>query len=525
MRTVENLNNVEAPDGDYLSGRTKDASPAGSRNGTPVNEALLGDIKEFFEKLMREAGITPNDLPDNTSNGFQLYQAFLNQTKTYTNSEIEALYESVTNTNKFTDALLTKLNNLTEGYLGWFADETALNTAHPTGTAGQHATIGSTDTIWAWDTGTVAWVNTDSNSLGDMLKAIYDPTSINGSAFDQDNMTDGVTNKNYTDTEKTKLAGIETGATADQSDAEIETGYNNQVDIVSQVDAEAGTSTVAERWTPERVKQAVDASSSLNPKVITFTVQGSSGTAYITLTKIGNAVFGMYTHDGADLLQYSAVYAGVIPPQFRPIDATMSSIDFMGFVDLNQFVAGSSGGSPTEQVGNIQSARFGINTSGDFTAENVANSATPHQFHYMLEGDGDNLTSLDIIFNDTFSSSLGWILSGTAAISSGTLQLFAVNDEAEHSITSLSGRVFRVIIDITLIPSGSPSELTITVDGATPWVLDKSAIKENKKLSTGIKTSGWYTGAGSGALIIEMTDYTGPFGIEITEVTIEEYTG
>ena len=57
----------------------------------------------------------------------------------------------------------------------------------------------------------------------------------------------------------TKLGGIEAGATADQSDAEIETAYNNQVGIVSQAAAEAGTSTVAERWTPERVKQAIEA--------------------------------------------------------------------------------------------------------------------------------------------------------------------------------------------------------------------------------------------------------------------------
>jgi len=52
---------------------------------------------------------------------------------------------------------------------------------------------------------------------------------------------------------------VEDGATADQSDAEIETAYNNQVAIVSQVDAEAGTSTTAERWTPQRVKQSIDA--------------------------------------------------------------------------------------------------------------------------------------------------------------------------------------------------------------------------------------------------------------------------
>jgi len=59
--------------------------------------------------------------------------------------------------------------------------------------------------------------------------------------------------------DKTKLDGIEAGATADQSDAEIETAYNNQVAEVSQADAETGTSTTVYRWTPERVRQAIDA--------------------------------------------------------------------------------------------------------------------------------------------------------------------------------------------------------------------------------------------------------------------------
>jgi hypothetical protein len=55
----------------------------------------------------------------------------------------------------------------------------------------------------------------------------------------------------------TKLDGIETGATTDQTDSEIETAYNNQVDAVSQIEAEAGTNTTIRRWTAERVKQAI----------------------------------------------------------------------------------------------------------------------------------------------------------------------------------------------------------------------------------------------------------------------------
>ncbi len=56
-----------------------------------------------------------------------------------------------------------------------------------------------------------------------------------------------------------KLAGIEANATADQTAEEIATAYAAQVAIVSQADAEAGTSTTVYRWTPERVSQAVDA--------------------------------------------------------------------------------------------------------------------------------------------------------------------------------------------------------------------------------------------------------------------------
>lgn len=49
------------------------------------------------------------------------------------------------------------------------------------------------------------------------------------------------------------------GYTDDQTDAEIATAYNTVTPVVSQADAEAGTSTTAERWTPERVAQAITA--------------------------------------------------------------------------------------------------------------------------------------------------------------------------------------------------------------------------------------------------------------------------
>ena len=52
----------------------------------------------------------------------------------------------------------------------------------------------------------------DGLGSGDMQAATYDPTNKAADAFSQDNMADGSTNKNFTATEKTKLAGISSGA-------------------------------------------------------------------------------------------------------------------------------------------------------------------------------------------------------------------------------------------------------------------------------------------------------------------------
>ena len=48
---------------------------------------------------------------------------------------------------------------VSQGALGWYETEQALQTAHPTGENGQWAIIGSTDTIWTWDSDTSAWVD------------------------------------------------------------------------------------------------------------------------------------------------------------------------------------------------------------------------------------------------------------------------------------------------------------------------------------------------------------------------------
>jgi hypothetical protein len=61
----------------------------------------------------------------------------------------------------------------------------------------------------------------------------------------------------FTDAQFTKLSAIETAATADQTNAEIQTAYQSIVPLVSQAVAEAGTATTIESWSALRVKQAI----------------------------------------------------------------------------------------------------------------------------------------------------------------------------------------------------------------------------------------------------------------------------
>lgn len=85
---------------------------------------------------------------------------------------------------------------------------------------------------------TTAYVQNELTSFGagDMAKSVYDPTGKQADAFSQDNMVDGTTNKNYSATDKTKLAGIEVAA--DVTDLANVSSALNSTAKASPVDAD-----------------------------------------------------------------------------------------------------------------------------------------------------------------------------------------------------------------------------------------------------------------------------------------------
>jgi hypothetical protein len=79
---IENYPNVTATSAAYPNKKSKDNS--GANDGTPVNTLTLSDGQQFLAKLLREAGLTANGLPENETDGHQYYEALQMNTRRFT---------------------------------------------------------------------------------------------------------------------------------------------------------------------------------------------------------------------------------------------------------------------------------------------------------------------------------------------------------------------------------------------------------------------------------------------------------
>lgn len=103
-RKLSNKVNVDPISGAYPYGRVKD-NP-GDNTGTPMDELLLGDLIQFFEKLMDASGITFNNQPESNTNGFQFISAlrqYIRQTSATTTEKGTSTRASQSDVNTGTD--------------------------------------------------------------------------------------------------------------------------------------------------------------------------------------------------------------------------------------------------------------------------------------------------------------------------------------------------------------------------------------------------------------------------------------
>lgn len=107
MRQLVNAPNVDTPTADYPKGRVR--NKVGATIGTTYTEELVGDLYQLFQKLVVDASITENDLPDNVTNGYQLLDALNAKIKEQTKSDniVLTIYNAVLNSGSVTIAAQT----------------------------------------------------------------------------------------------------------------------------------------------------------------------------------------------------------------------------------------------------------------------------------------------------------------------------------------------------------------------------------------------------------------------------------
>ena len=218
------------------------------------------------------------------------------------------------------------------------------------------------------DNAVVRWNGTGGNSTQNSGVLIDDSNNItlSGTVDGRDISTDG-----------TKLDGIESGATADQTDAEIETAYNNRVAVVSQATAEAGISSTVFRWTPARVADAIAAlaptSSTTFDDSTFYLYQHGDNTArgYFDLSNLSTAtnITISWPTSNLDLDDISDSF----------ISDTLTSSKFVGSgstsdaVDLN--TAETAGDLPFSKLAQVSAySLLGNNTSGTTDATILSKS-------------------------------------------------------------------------------------------------------------------------------------------------------
>ena len=106
MRNKSTVINTIPPSVDYPMGRIK--NDTGVNDGTPIVEENNGDIMETVTFFMNRSKTTPNGIPDNVTNGYQIANAIRE-----TGGKFNTIYPATINTNKV--EVPFRLDNIYEG--------------------------------------------------------------------------------------------------------------------------------------------------------------------------------------------------------------------------------------------------------------------------------------------------------------------------------------------------------------------------------------------------------------------------
>ncbi len=433
-------------------------------------------------------------------------------------SDLKALIGNVTDS---TDGLISsadksKLDGLVSGYKGYYATESALETAHAVGADGDYALIGETGTVWAWIGS--AWANTSSVSAlsWDNItgKPSFATVATSGSYADLSNTPSNATTSVaglMSSTDKTKLDGLESGGGGVSSVSDLTDVSLTSLSTGDSLVYESGTGTT---------KSLCHFDNSFADEVgeATFAVLSGTSTPSYAAGEDGFGtclVFGGTTSSGSAALYHSTIE--------HLYTYTAFTLDFWICPDLTAI---ASNGSNVAWVLSIRSelkiylrgsGSLGLNISDEISLGEASALSNNTWAHVRLVRDGSDYY---LYVNGSL------IASGNATIPTTSTRrlIFGMEDSSSpDNNTAYRGKIdeFR-FLDEALVGEFTPPTAPYTVP---------SGVWKNQALAT-VATTGSYddlsdtpsTATTSAAGLMSAADKTKLDGLNVDTVASSETT-
>lgn len=183
MRALSAATNTDNSDPtNYPKRRIKDeTSPGVSADGTIINEIFLGDIIQFFQKLVIDGSISENGNPDNVANGYQLVEALTAFIRA-ANGGLNTKIVNIEDWDMYTDGSITVAHGVTT-----FSNirEVYALIRNDQGTLLIPLVGGSTTGGIIGEGGTINSIGSTNITLGRLDGGIFDTTSYDSTSYNR----------------------------------------------------------------------------------------------------------------------------------------------------------------------------------------------------------------------------------------------------------------------------------------------------------------------------------------------------
>ncbi len=367
---------------------------------------------------------------------------------------------------------------------GVFTSASALRTAYPTGQSGWYAIVTTTDTFWIWDVGTTDWVDTNTNSGGDVTGP-SSSTSANMVSFD------GVTGKLIQD------SGV---ASSDISSAISQTNTNTS-DIATNTTAIATKITASS--TDTLTNKSIDAD---NNTLSNIEVDNFKASAIVTESE------GIASNDNDTTLPTSAAVKDYV-------DSTAGGTGTVTSIDVSAGTGISSSGGPVTSNGSIT---VGLDTATQASLAQVAPNTVAIATHTSDIGTNttDIATNVAAIATKISASSTDTLtnksidVDGTgnsiANIANANIKAAAAIDYSKLNLTGsiMNGDINAgALIDATKLADGSVTNAELQyINSVTSNVQDQIDAKGSGTVTSITAGTGLDGGTITGSGTIDLAD-------------------